>query len=83
LGLMAAVMLNDRVFGKKFLRAMYFFPYVTNGVAVAFVWMLLFQPRTGPINMFLMSIGVQSPPQWFASTTWALPALIIINIWAT
>ncbi|MEG0494290.1 MAG: sugar ABC transporter permease [Clostridia bacterium] len=83
LGLMAAVMLNDRVFGKKFLRAMYFFPYVTNGVAVAFVWMLLFQPRTGPINMFLMSIGVQNPPQWFASTTWALPALIIINIWAT
>ena len=75
--------LNDKVFGKGILRACYFIPYITNGIAIAFVWMLLFKPRLGPINGFLRSIGVSNPPEWLASTTWALPALIIINIWAT
>ena len=72
--------LNDKVFGKGILRACYFIPYITNGIAIAFVWMLLFQPRLGPINGFLRSIGISNPPEWLASTTWALPALIIINI---
>jgi multiple sugar transport system permease protein len=83
LALFLAVFLNDKVFGKTILRASFFLPYITNGIAVYFVWMLLFQPTTGPINMFLMSMGIKNPPQWLTSTKWALPALIIINIWAT
>jgi len=83
LALLLSVFLNDKVFGKPILRAAFFLPYITNGVAVSFVWMLLFQPLTGPINMFLMSMGIKNPPQWLSSTKWALPALIIINIWAT
>jgi len=83
LALVLAVFLNDKVFGKAILRASFFLPYITNGVAVSFVWMLLFQPTTGPINMFLMSMGIKNPPQWLTSTKWALPALIIINVWAT
>lgn len=75
--------LNDKVFAKGLLRAMYFFPYITNGVAAYYVWMLLFQPRVGPINMLLSSLGVSSLPGWLTSTVWALPALIIINVWAT
>ncbi len=83
LALVLAAFLNNNVFGKTVIRAAYFLPYITNGVAVAFVWMLLFQPETGPINMFLRSIGIANPPGWLSSTKWALPALIIINIWAT
>lgn len=82
-GLIIAVFLNDRIYGKTILRAAFFMPYITNGVAVSFVWMLLFNPIAGPINMFLMSIGIKNPPQWLSSTKWALPALIIVYIWAT
>ncbi|MEA5014711.1 MAG: sugar ABC transporter permease [Candidatus Limiplasma sp.] len=83
LALAAAVFLNDRVYMKKLLRALYFFPYITNGLAVYYVWMLLFQPKNGLINMALKSIGMLNVPNWLMSTDWALPALIIINIWAT
>lgn len=83
IAIVLAPILNDKVFGKSILRACYFVPYITNGIAIAFVWMLLFQPRLGPINGFLRTIGIENPPEWLASTTWALPALIIINVWAT
>jgi len=83
LALVVAVFLNDRVYLKKVLRALYFFPYITNGLAVYYVWMLLFQPKNGPINMILYQLGVETLPKWLMSTDWALPALIIINIWAT
>lgn len=82
ISLLVAVILNDKVFGKNIFRAAFFLPYITNGIAVAFVWMLLFHPRQGPINSFLTAVGVESPPLWLASSTWALPALVIIYIWA-
>lgn len=82
LSMLVAVVLNDKVFAKKALRAMFFLPYVTSGVAVAFVWMLLYEPKRGPLNGFLVSLGIDNPPGWLASTTWALPALIIIYIWS-
>lgn len=77
-----SVLLNDKVFAKRTLRAMFFIPYVTNGIAVSFVWMLLYEPRKGPLNGLLMSLGIDNPPMWLASTKWALPALIIIYIWS-
>lgn len=83
LALFVAVFLNDRVYLKKVLRALYFFPYITNGLAVYYVWMLLYQPKNGLINMVLSSLGVVNLPNWLMSTDWSLPALIIINIWAT
>ncbi|WP_240762090.1 carbohydrate ABC transporter permease [Paenibacillus thalictri] len=82
LALIVSVVLNDKVFIQKTLRAMFFIPYVTNGIAVAFVWMLLYEPRRGPLNGFLKAFGVDNPPMWLASTKWALPALIIIYIWS-
>lgn len=37
--------------------------------------------RLWPINQFLRAIGIVNPPAWFASTTWALPAIIIVSVW--
>ncbi|WP_438444538.1 carbohydrate ABC transporter permease [Gorillibacterium sp. sgz5001074] len=80
---LVAVALNRSVFLKSLLRSMYFMPYITSGVAVYFVWMLLFQPSQGPINGFLRAVGIDSPPGWFASTDTAMFAFIIIAVWAT
>ncbi|MCL6457195.1 MAG: sugar ABC transporter permease [Gorillibacterium sp.] len=83
LAFIVAVALNQSVYLKNLLRSMYFMPYITSGVAVGFVWMLLFQPSQGPINSFLRAIGIEHPPGWFASTDTAMLALNIIAIWAT
>ena len=81
LALMVALVLNNRVFFKNGLRAMYFIPYISNIVAVCAVWMMLFQPTYGPVNGWLMSLGVEHPPGWLNSSRWALPLIIVLHTW--
>ncbi|PYI52114.1 carbohydrate ABC transporter permease [Paenibacillus flagellatus] len=80
---LVALVLNRSVYLKSVLRSMYFMPYITSGVAVGFVWMLLFQPTHGPINEFLRGMGVSDPPGWFASTDTAMYAINFIAVWAS
>lgn len=81
LAFVVAVVLNRSVFLKKTLRALYFMPYITSGVAVAFVWMLLFHPNNGPINGILRSLGVAHPPGWLSTMDTSMYAINIIWIW--
>lgn len=81
LAFLVAIALNKSVYWQKTLRALYFMPYITSGVAVAFVWMLLFQPTQGPINGFLRSIGISNPPGWLSTTETSMFAIDIIWIW--
>ncbi|MDF2959303.1 MAG: sugar transporter permease [Paenibacillus sp.] len=81
LAFFVAILLNKQVYMKNWLRAMYFLPYITSGVAVAFVWMLLFDAQNGPINQFLRSIGIDNPPGWFSTITTPMVAYDIIWIW--
>ncbi len=79
--LLLAVLLNRDIYGKSVVRGLFFFPYVSNIVAICIVWMVLFNPQSGPINMFLRHLGVANPHQWLASSKSSLNTIIIINIW--
>lgn len=81
LAFIVAVVLNRSVYLKKLLRALYFMPYITSGVAVAFVWMLLFHPNNGPINGILKSFGIINPPGWLSTMDSSMYAVDIIWIW--
>lgn len=76
-----ALLLNNKVYLKKPLRLAFFTPYITSIVAVSVVWLALFNPSNGPINKFLMSIGIENPPRWLADPKTALGSIIIIMIW--
>ncbi|MBO0791667.1 MAG: sugar ABC transporter permease [Ktedonobacteraceae bacterium] len=80
-GLLAALALNGPVFGRAILRFIFFMPYITNSVAIATIWLLLYHPTYGPINAALRALGLQNVPGWLVSSQWALPALIVLNIW--
>jgi multiple sugar transport system permease protein len=81
LAFVVAVILNQKIYFKKLLRALYFMPYITSGVAIAFVWMLLFHPTQGPINALLGFFGVHNPPGWLSTTNTSMYAIDIIWIW--
>jgi multiple sugar transport system permease protein len=81
IGLVAAVLLNRHVYAKGLLRTLFFLPYVSSLVAVSVVWSVLYNAEDGPINAFLKSLGISNPPGWLGSTTWALPAIIIMIVW--
>jgi multiple sugar transport system permease protein len=76
-----ALMLNSKLRGIAFFRTAAFFPYITSIVAVAAAWNMLFSPDLGVINQALRSIGIGNPPGWTTSTTWAMPAVIIVGTW--
>ncbi len=79
--LLAAAGLNCNIKGIKFYRTAFFLPYITATVAVVVVWQLLYHPSMGPINSFLMAIGIENPPKWLSSSKWAMPAVIITSVW--
>ena len=81
LSLLLAILLNQKLKGKVFFRSVFFFPYVASLVAVAVVWMALFNPDKGPVNEFLRGIGISDPPRWAASADWAMPTLIGLTVW--
>lgn len=76
-----ALVLNRKLRGMAIFRTAAFFPYITSLVAVAIVWNMLFNPTAGPVNQFLLAIGIDDPPRWVASTDWAMPAVIVTSVW--
>ncbi|WP_416147701.1 carbohydrate ABC transporter permease [Salipaludibacillus sp. HK11] len=83
LSLILAVIINKHVYMKSFFKIVYFMPYISSIVAIAIVFQLLFHPSYGPINEFLMAIGIADPPRWLADSRWALVSVMIISIWTS
>ncbi|MGD0002823.1 MAG: sugar ABC transporter permease [Anaerolineaceae bacterium] len=80
-GLGLAVLLNNRLLAAKGLwRTLYFLPVVTPSVAAAMVWILIFNPGFGFVNILLRSLGFQGL-NWLADPTWALPTIMTLGIW--
>ncbi|MEA2524643.1 MAG: multiple sugar transport system permease protein [Thermomicrobiales bacterium] len=80
LALLIASLLNRTVRGISFFRGLFYLPVVVTGVGTAVVWDWVFNPEYGILNSLLSLIGVEGPG-WLSSTTWALPAMIIISFW--
>lgn len=76
-----ALLLNQKARGTYVFRTIFFIPSLTPSVALALLWTWLFHPTVGPINSVLVLLGVPGPG-WLTSAHWALPALVIIALWA-
>lgn len=81
IGLLLATGLNQFIYMKSLLRTLIFLPYMSSIVAISVVWRVLYHPSKGPINGFLTSVGIDSPPGWLTSPDWALFAIIIMAVW--
>ncbi len=81
IALVLAVVANQNIRGKTFYRVAYYLPAVTSAVAVAAMFMFLFNTR-GLVNRFFSIFGFQSV-SWFANPKYALPLAMIMAIWST
>ena len=75
-----ALLLNRKMRGVVFFRTVFFLPYVTLTVAIAIVWAWIYHPELGLVNYLLGLVGIDGP-RWLQSTTWAMPAIIIMSNW--
>src|SRR5262249_22466981 len=78
--LAAALLLNQRLFGRGAARAVVFAPTVLTGSAIAIVWIYIFDPGYRLLRVVVGLVAISSP-KWLTDTTWAMPALIIVYIW--
>lgn len=80
ISLFLAVALNQKIIGVKFYRTAYFLPVITSMVAVAMVWQWIYNPDFGLLNYILSLMHIKGP-NWLSSEVWAMPAVMITNIW--
>lgn len=78
LGLLMAMLVNQKLKGKGIFRTIFFIPYITSQIAVTTVFMMLFKKGTFVTEFFgLFGFGNVT---WFADTHYALLFVIILFI---
>jgi ABC-type sugar transport system permease subunit len=80
LGFVFAILLNRKMFGRDFFRAVIFLPVVLSMVAISLVFMVMLHPDKGPVNNFLVSLGIGRIP-WLTSPATALLTIMLVTVW--
>jgi multiple sugar transport system permease protein len=57
-------------------------PFLMSAGVVALMWSYLLAGETGPFNYYLAKLGITGP-NWLDSSTWGIPGLVMIDVWAT
>lgn len=81
LGVAMAIFIDMREYrGKKFVNSILLLPMMATPVAVAMVWLLMFEPSAGIINYALRQLHLPVS-QWLASPDSVIPSLALVDIW--
>lgn len=82
IGLLLALGLNQPLFGRNTLRAIYYLPVIIAPIAVATMWRWMYDPFFGLFGQVLTSMGLQSwVKDWLGMRETALYAAFIAHVW--
>ncbi|MGX6444480.1 carbohydrate ABC transporter permease [Neobacillus sp. K501] len=76
-----SLVLASKIKGSDLLRKIYLIPMLLSSVAIAQLWMKIFDPTNGMANKLLEMFGVENTPIWLADPAVALYAIFIPVIW--
>ena len=86
MSLFLALIMNVKMRGINFFRALYFLPTISNGVAICLLWAWLYNYDFGLLNSLLINFGkflsvpIAKVP-WLTSTAWSKPSLMMMGLW--
>lgn len=75
-----ALLLNRRVRFSGFFKTAFYLPVITSSIAVAIVWLWVYNDHHGLLNIILRGLGLK-PVMWLTNTKTALISVIIMSIW--
>jgi multiple sugar transport system permease protein len=75
-----AALLNNNIVARPLFRTFFFLPAIVPSVAVAMVWLWMYNPNYGLLDGTLGGLGLQVIP-WLGSPSLAKISLIIISVW--
>jgi multiple sugar transport system permease protein len=83
LALGLALLLSSPLRGRALARSLALVPWAMPAVIVGIMWNLVYQSQAGVLNEVLRRAhGPLQGTDWLASFTYALPAVIIVGVWA-
>jgi multiple sugar transport system permease protein len=77
-----ANLLNTKIYGRSFFRAVMYIPSIVPAVCTAMVWLFLLNIQYGAVNGILQTLGLPAIP-FLSSPLLAKPSLIMVAIWST
>ncbi len=80
LGVALALLLNRPFRGKGFFRSIFLMPMVATPVAIALVWMMMYNPTLGVMNYLVGLVGL-GPFKWVSDVHIVIPALAVVDTW--
>lgn len=80
LALLIAVMLDQNIPLRSFLRSTYFAPVVVPMVASSLIWIWFYDPSVGPFNQILEFLGLEKL-KWLYHEDTAMISILIFSIW--
>ena len=78
--LATALVLNRKIIGRGFFRAVFFYPVLLSPVVVALIWKWILQ-RDGVLNASLQGVGL-TPVNWLLESNSAFGWTVFVSIWA-
>lgn len=82
LGVLVALLLNQKFPGRMLFRTIYYLPVITSWVIVTALFEYLFNGQAGLVNSVLTSLGlIQQPIRWLADAKLVLVPLCLLGIW--
>lgn len=80
LGVAIALILHKEFRGRRIVSSVLLLPMMATPVAIAMVWLLMYEPTAGIVNFVLRSLHLPTP-LWIAGTDSVLPALALVDVW--
>ncbi|MET8243987.1 sugar ABC transporter permease [Streptomyces sp. NPDC005202] len=82
LALALALLLHQDLRLRWLARALAIIPWAMPEVVVGIMWRLVYNPDAGVLNETLRDLGLGGGRDWLSSLTTALPAVIVVGVWA-
>ena len=76
-----ALLLNQKVLGESVFRTIIFVPTLVPSVALAIMWLWLFNPQFGVVNGLLWELFGINGPGWLTDEDWSKPTLLLMSLW--
>jgi multiple sugar transport system permease protein len=83
ISLFFAILLNGNFPGRSIFRSLAIIPWAVPPVVIALMWLLVYEPNSGLLNAVLKDTGViDRNISWLIQPGFALPAAILVGVWA-
>jgi ABC-type sugar transport system permease subunit len=91
IGLFLAIIVNQKIHGRSFFRAAFYFPAIASSAAITVLWLFLIAPdglfnevrAALGLNPIFSALGISPTQDWIGNYHTAMNSIIVLNAWTT